>query len=339
MTQSQPPKLNMPENWQPPVPSFSSAIAPDAQLVIAYLACQATSRATARCGFDTLMRFADGSEPGPFLVDRSFRQAAAGFWEYVAVAYFISATAFDDWAGRSGFDRWWNEPARLSDGMGYWQERLSLPARRIEALHSSYNKDGHSHGGELVGPIRHHAYWGAMRDRLPASRDDLLPAPLERRTRADVASVGQRIVVTPPLNLAIIRSGHDRAHASEQEIALYDEIVRETLLDGMRYLETEGEDVGCYACRYLTEVDAGDRDLQRNFGHCLFHSLADLEDWAKSHPTHLAIFGSFFKLQKLCDNQMTLRFWHEVAVLPATGQHFEYINCHPQTGLIGYFAA
>jgi aliphatic aldoxime dehydratase len=32
-----------------------------------------------------------------------------------------------------------------------------------------------------------------------------------------------------------------------------------------------------------------------------------------------------------------LRTWHEVFVLPAEGQHFEYLNCAPRTGLLPYF--
>jgi hypothetical protein len=29
--------------------------------------------------------------------------------------------------------------------------------------------------------------------------------------------------------------------------------------------------------------------------------------------------------------------WHEVSVLPAEGQTFEYLNYHPETGLLPYF--
>lgn len=319
------------------MPSYGSAVETTA-LVVVYLACQSSDREAARLGFSNITRFLAGNDAGPYKIDLSYHQAQTGYWEFVAVAYFLAPTAFDSWSINSGFASWWQDPVRLSEALGYWQERLVVPSGRIEALHSSENKDGHSHGGALIGPIRQHAYWGAMRDRLPIARSNDLTGVAERRARRPIASARQRIIVAPPHNLAIIRSGQDRAHASDKEIALYDEVVRGPLLDGMRYLEEQGEEVGCYACRYLTEVDDLGRDLQRNFGHCLFHDLADLERWAKSHPTHLAIFGSFFKLQKLSDNKMTLRFWHEVAVLPAAGQHFEYINCHPQTGLIGYFA-
>ena len=31
---------------------------------------------------------------------------------------------------------------------------------------------------------------------------------------------------------------------------------------------------------------------------------------------------------------VALRLYHEVAVLRAEDQHFEYLNCHPATGLL-----
>jgi len=36
---------------------------------------------------------------------------------------------------------------------------------------------------------------------------------------------------------------------------------------------------------------------------------------------------------------MQLRLWHEVMVLPAETQSFEYVNCHDQTGLMGAAAS
>nr|WP_249213463.1 phenylacetaldoxime dehydratase family protein [Tatumella sp. JGM118] len=32
--------------------------------------------------------------------------------------------------------------------------------------------------------------------------------------------------------------------------------------------------------------------------------------------------------------KVALRLWHEIIVVPASAQHFEYINCHPDTGLL-----
>lgn len=41
------------------------------------------------------------------------------------------------------------------------------------------------------------------------------------------------------------------------------------------------------------------------------------------------------KYVKELDFKIDLRLYHEVAVVPASAQYFEYINCHPGTGLLG----
>jgi heme-degrading monooxygenase HmoA len=61
--------------------------------------------------------------------------------------------------------------------------------------------------------------------------------------------------------------------------------------------------------------------------------------WAWSHPTHVAIFGSFMRMVKATNFQPRLRLYHEVAVLAENEQHFEYVNCHPSTGMLASVAA
>ncbi|WP_267873812.1 phenylacetaldoxime dehydratase family protein [Hyphomicrobium album] len=58
---------------------------------------------------------------------------------------------------------------------------------------------------------------------------------------------------------------------------------------------------------------------------------AHLESWAESHHTHLRIFGTFMRLVEKLPN---LKLYHEVSVFDADAQHYEYINCHPNTGLM-----
>ncbi|WP_455852891.1 phenylacetaldoxime dehydratase family protein [Pantoea endophytica] len=51
-------------------------------------------------------------------------------------------------------------------------------------------------------------------------------------------------------------------------------------------------------------------------------------------PTHVAIFGGFMRYVQELNFNIALRLWHEIVVVPATAQHFEYINCHANTGLL-----
>jgi aldoxime dehydratase len=336
MTRTEPPQPVMPLDWEPPVPAFSSVS--DAEMItVVYLAAQSVDQAEAMAGLERIRAFLSLDE-GPFHVDLALHESSFGYVDAVAIAYWHGVDSFELWARGSGFADWWSEDVRLADKCGFWQERLVVPAERIEALHSSPLPDGHSHGGAIVGPIRAHAYWGGMRDRLKASATDWLDSSVGSTlsARQSVGS-GRRVLINAPSNLCVIRSGQDLSDADAGERALYEEVVRGNLVTGMRYLAEQGEPDGCCTARYMTEIDPDGIALERTFGHCLFLSLAHLENWAKSHPTHLAIFGSFFRLLKERNNQIALRLWHEVAVLPADRQHFEYLNCHAATGLSGYF--
>ena len=104
----------------------------------------------------------------------------------------------------------------------------------------------------------------------------------------------------------------------------------------MDYLLKNPDESGCCELRATDEVTAAESGLERSAGVGYFLTLAHLERWAEHHPTHLAIFNTFIEMaMKL--KRIDLRLWHEVAILPATGQQFEYVNCHPETGLLPYF--
>jgi aldoxime dehydratase len=325
----------MPENWEPPYPAWSAQPRSE-KTTIAYLAAQHRDRAAALAGLSGIRTFLEQGER-PFLVDYALSTMKNGITDAFAVAYFNGPEHFLAWAQQSGFDGWWKSDERLSEECGYWQERLTLPSERMETLHSSAVQDGCAHAAALQGPVREHAYWGGMRDRIPLSRHDWLETPMtDLLARADVQPAS-RVVVEAPLNFCIIRSGQDLNDAVEEERVVYQDVVKPNLIAGMEFLAEEGLEIGCAASRYAFEITPDGTELPRTFGNCLFVSMKHLEDWSKSHPTHLAIFGSFFKLLKARDYQLGLRLWHEVVVLPGDEQHFEYVNCHPRTGLSGLF--
>jgi hypothetical protein len=83
-----------------------------------------------------------------------------------------------------------------------------------------------------------------------------------------------------------------------------------------RTLCDQGAEVGCYSNRYVQHIDANGRPVEKSFGISHWHSLADLERWAASHPTHLQIFGMFLKKVPELPN---LRLYHEVSVFDAAG--------------------
>jgi hypothetical protein len=63
--------------------------------------------------------------------------------------------------------------------------------------------------------------------------------------------------------------------------------------------------------------DRGD-PVDKSFGMSWWRSLADLDRWAKDHPTHKAIFGQAMKYPLHHGSSRPLRLYHEVTVAQRT---------------------
>jgi heme-degrading monooxygenase HmoA len=332
------PGSRMPADWTPPVPAWVGRFeTPTDTVVMAYFGTQSRGRENV----DHLARmngFFDGAD-GPANVERAQYTDRAGYQTLVSTAYWTSPARYDAWRESSGYDAWWRAPERLAERAGHYEEVLRLPTDRFETLFSTENLVGSAATGQRIhGPIREHNYWGAMRDRIPAAgANDLASRYGEALPRRGTKiSLGKRLRVAAPENLAIIRSGQDSSHCKPEELATYDKLVRPVLVSGMDYLRDNPDETGCCDMRLAGELAADGAPVQRAYGLGYFLTLGHLERWAESHPTHLAIFHRFLTMAKQHPD-LKLRLWHEVAVLPGAGQTFEYVNCHPDTGLLPYF--
>jgi aldoxime dehydratase len=105
----------------------------------------------------------------------------------------------------------------------------------------------------------------------------------------------------------------------------------------MTFLRDHPDETGCCDLRFAEETDRDGATLKKTFGFGYFLTLAHLEKWSSTHPTHLAIFAKFLTMVREQGADLKLKLWHEVSVLPSTDQVFEYVNCHPDTGLLPYF--
>ncbi len=152
-----------------------------------------------------------------------------------------------------------------------------------------------------------------------------------------------RVRVPGRRNLVVIRSGQDWRDARPEERRLYLGTMRPTLARGMDFLRDRGGEVGCYSCRFMDVVGGGGgggagaeggTTTDRAFALAYFDDLASLERWSRHHPTHLEIFGGFFRYMRSLDNDITLRLFHEVLVLEPGQQLFEYVGCHDGTGML-----
>jgi aliphatic aldoxime dehydratase len=319
------------DDFQPPYPAFS-ARAPQTmtQVVMGYFGVQSRGGGEAmETAFKAVNALFDLPD-GPDHRDTVRYIDGDGYDTVITVAYWGDTKQFSRWIDNPPNQAWWNADERLRDGVGYFREILNPRDAQYE---TAYSSPKHLEGvgvvmGGVSGEILEHGYWGSMRDRIPLSQTDTMSPTGALRVRDDGNG---RVTVHGHENLAVIRSGQDWTDTQGEERRAYLEDIEPTLRAGMDFLRDQGAEVGCYSNRYVQHIDADGRPVEKSFGISHWHSLADLERWAESHPTHLKIFGIFLKKVSELPN---LRLYHEVSVLDAAAQRYEYINCHPGTGLL-----
>jgi aldoxime dehydratase len=275
---------------------------------------------------DIATRFA--SAHGPSHWDRAHYVDEAGFSNVISVAYWDDVDTFDAWF-RPAREAW---TGSSGEGIGRYIEVLRPAVARYETLFSSPDR---AEGVAVIadgisGEVQEHAYWGGMRDRIPLSQtDEMAPGgkPVLHRD-------GARLRVIARDNLCLIRSGQDWSDTDAAERKLYLEEVEPVLREGMEFLRDEGLPIGCYANRYMRVLGPEGTLAEKSYAQSWWHSLAALERWAESHPTHVRIFGAAMKYLSTLGPAAKLRLYHEVTVAAADEQFFEYRDCHARTGML-----
>ncbi|MFB9265661.1 phenylacetaldoxime dehydratase family protein [Bradyrhizobium erythrophlei] len=325
----------VPDDYKPPYPSFVARHKPAVtRVIMAYFGVQYRGEPTAAVAealAQIAARFA--ADNGPLHWDRARYVDQAGFTNVVSVAYWDSASRFDAWFDQAR-EAWTG--GGEGSGVGCFIEVLRPHVERYETLFSSLDRpEGVAILAEAMsGEVQEHAYWGGMRDRIPLSQtSDMAPSGEPRAVRD-----GARIRVVAHDNLCLIRSGQDWSDTEASERKMYLDDVEPVLREGMDFLRDDGGPIGCYANRYMRVVDADGRDIEKSYGQSWWRSLAALERWAESHPTHVRIFGAAMKYLSTLGPSAKLRLYHEVTVAAADEQFFEYLNCHPQTGMLAAVA-
>jgi heme-degrading monooxygenase HmoA len=264
------------------------------------------------------------------------------YYNVAVIMYWKSKAAHEKWAVTSGFHQWWNNLKSGQYHHGWFLEVFLPTIERLETVVTTEWPQGISHlRDEVSGPIREHVYWGSMRDRFPISQVDTLAGePSFNSTKDSVknkAIIPGRIRARGRKNLVVIRSGQDWAEAAPEEREMYINDMQPALTAGMDFLRDSGDEVGCFSCRFMSVVDPKKdfSETEATFGLAYFDSLESLENWSKSHRTHLRIFAEFSKYAKAMGEDMSLKLFHEVFVLEPEQQLFEYIDCHRQTGMLG----
>jgi aldoxime dehydratase len=322
----------VPDDYAPPYPSFVARHKPSVtRVVMAYFGLQYKGEAppAARDALDWIAGAFQSSQ-GPGRWDRARYIDEAHYTNIVTVAYWDDPARFDAWFAASR--ETWTAENQATHGLGTFIEVLRPSVEGYETLFSSLGRpEGIATLAEnLSGEIQEHAYWGGMRDRIPLSQTNpMAPAGAPKLIRD-----GTRIRVEPQDNLCLIRSGQDWRDTAADERKMYLEDVEPVLREGMDFLRDDGVAIGCYANRYMVVLGDDGKAIEKSYGMSWWKSLAALERWAESHPTHVKIFGAAMKYLSTLGPAAKLRLYHEVTVARADEQFFEYLNCHDRTGML-----
>lgn len=228
--------------------------------------------------------------------------------------------------------------------IGLWLEAFTTSAQRLETNYSGLDYLPGLAKLPRTSTSEHFlsAYWGAARDRIPDSAQDLFESDSTSPTTPEITTtgLGQRLSGSNPRNIVHIRSGQFWENCDVEESDSYEQKLEPTLRAGLEYLWTHPQESGALGVRYLRNDDdestyePGLAHRKETCGAGFFTSLEHLEKWAKSHRSHLAIYkGAMTHFKTFGDNRK-FRTWHEVSVLREGDAQFEYVNCVPQTGVV-----
>jgi len=281
-----------------------------------------------------------GDHPaGPNFYQHARARTLHGTSTHLVSAYWVNEDRFRRWMQDQTMQSWWKDPARLGGSFATWREIMRIPRDRQESLFWLDFPIGVSGSREVaLYPTPYCGYYGAMRDRLIAAANDKLltslALPLQKATGRK--GFGEHWSIEPPKNLAIIRGGSSWGFMDEEQHANYDEQLRGPVSAGMDYLDRNPLPSGCASMRWQRSSDCRGNLEPDEYAHAYFLSLAHL-DWSENHASHAAIFSAAIRRYRYYGAANQLRTWHEVYVLPEGGHTFDYLNCHPDTGLLPWF--
>lgn len=320
------------ENFRPPFPAFVARYHERVdRIVMAYFGVQfkADQLERARAALDKMALLLERCAMAGHC-DQAHYVDEAGYDTIIIIAYWRDAAQFHQLFAQMRSA--WLGSGQTEMELGFFLEIVRPAADSFETLFTSPH---HPAGAGMIADsfshaVQEHAYWGGMRDRLPRSYAEPLAPSGTIRAERD----GKRCRIIANENLCLIRSGQDWSETDKAERSLYLNEVEPVLRAGMDFLAKDGLAIGCFANRFMQVTDRYGNACDKAFGVSWWHSLGDLESWAESHATHLKIFGAAMKYLTQFGAEARLRLYHEVTVVRAADQHFEYFNCHADTGLL-----
>lgn len=326
-----------PETFVPPYPAHTTLFPDDwPDFVMTQLAVQAAPGHDPSALLEEV-EAALAQDSAPLQYERCRATDAAGYLNEIYLAYWRSREAYETWLENPAVDAFLSR--RRSGVLGLWRESIVAPAGNLDP-NGLLPRHEWGIGRHLTQSWeRYHSYYGSMRDRMPNGRTPEIEGVAETLVPRRADSFGRCLAIRPPHNLCFIRNISGWASATEEQQHAFVTEVFPNYLKGVAYLRDNPLLAGCIGARACETVATAYANGLQAETLAWFTSLAALEAWTHSHPTHAAIHRSVFEFTQKFGFDIVMNMGHEVIVVPQAGLSAIYDNCHPQTGFLAFLDA
>ena len=279
-----------------------------------------------------------GGDLAPVNADEATFTDPQGYFNRVAALYWLKAADFAAWSKLPDVAEWRASMTKLSS-IGLWWEPVAVDANYMETIAFKEYLRGFSGCPVGFANTEGTGYWGAARDRIPASAYDLFErTDIAAEPEAGAAKIPYR-KIQPPKNMTVIRSGVSWEDCEGEQLQEYQQRIRPALDAGMEYLRNNPRETGCFALRQVGCVNPAGEDSPKAIRSA---PLSRLDIWKPGPRITRAILRSTparSPRAKKYQDKLQLRTYNEIFIVEANNPPFEYFNCHPRTGLLPYARA
>jgi hypothetical protein len=331
--------LRRPNGHKPPIARYSAALPQALQVVVLFLGLQSKDENALKTALARFLESSAVAEAAPIYTDHAVFSDQQGHLNHIVALYWLDSRLYYDWLSAPAVADW-RAQATTDPAVGLWWEPIVVDAERAETITFKEFRRGFSGcPASALQPTEGSGYWGAARDRIPASAYDLFEPTIAGIEVDQYTSNEAHRVVQPPTNMAVIRSGVSWEKCEGEQLRDYQERIKPKLDDGMNYLRDNPCETGCFALRQVVAVGDLGEPLPEAYSLGAFVSLGHLESWAEHHPSHLAIYTRAMAARRKYQDALQLRTYNEIFIVGQRNPKFEYFNCHPQTGLLPFAAS